>query len=544
MSFLRLRFKVLLFSIVAFFLFFHCSAFSQELSLFVDGERKGSVPSIVSEGITYVSIEEIVKALGGNFKYNPSNGSFSFVIEKRLFQLQVDNPTALVDGKIKLLDNFPKVIGNKIYLPLSFILNNTSVRLDSKRNILFVGKEPALGTSQLNKSVVSLPGKAEEAQSVSSSSSSVASVSILPTRSDLSLSNIRYYSANNYTRIVLDLSKIPEYTVSAEGGYIVVRLKSVKPSKEEVYRIRDGLVKDVEILSVENETRVKIGVEGTPIYRDFTLEQPPRIVLDVLRKGQPSIPSPTRPLPGIEPKPPQESPVRSEEPQIKGRGKLLVVLDPGHGGADPGAIGPLGTKEKDVTLSISLYLREELMKKGYRVALTRDKDIYIPLEERAQMANRLRADVFVSLHCNASFSSSTGGSEVYYMALPSDSTAMAVALRENMEIGLRSDEVRQKTDMLIRILEDMMKNAKINESSKLAEEIYKALRRGGLEIPVKRVAQAPFFVLRGAVMPAVLIEIAFISNPREERLLKTPSWQRKIASLIADGIDAYLSSVQ
>lgn len=184
------------------------------------------------------------------------------------------------------------------------------------------------------------------------------------------------------------------------------------------------------------------------------------------------------------------------------------------------------------------------MKRGYRVALTRDKDIYIPLEERTQMANKLRADVFISIHCNASFSSSVNGSEVYYMAVPSDSSAMAVALRENMEIGSRSEEIKQKTDMLIRILEDMMKNAKINESSKLAEEIYKALRKGNLEIPVKRVAQAPFFVLRGAVMPAVLIEVAFISNPKEERLLRTSSWQKKVASLIADGVDVYLSSVR
>lgn len=543
MSPLRIQRGPMFFLILVFLLFFHYQVFGQELSFFVDGERKGSVPTIVSDGITYVSVEDLVKALGGNFKYNPTNGSFSFVIEKKVFQLQVNNPTALVDGKIKLLDNFPKVVGNKIYLPLSFILNNTSIKLDSNRNLLFLGKEPTVVSSQTGKPALPLPGRAEEIPSVSSTSATA--VNILPTKSDLFLSNIRYYSANSYTRVVLDLSGVPEYTVLVESGYIVVRLKSVKPSKEEVYKIRDGLVKDVEVLSGENETRVKIGVEGAPVYRDFTLEQPPRIVLDVLRKGQPSSPpSTTQPLPGAEVRPSQEVSVRPEEPQVRGKGKLLVVLDPGHGGTDPGAVGPMGTKEKDITLSISLYLREELMKRGYRVALTRDKDIYIPLEERTQMANKLRADVFISIHCNASFSSSVNGSEVYYMAVPSDSSAMAVALRENMEIGSRSEEIKQKTDMLIRILEDMMKNAKINESSKLAEEIYKALRKGNLEIPVKRVAQAPFFVLRGAVMPAVLIEVAFISNPKEERLLRTSSWQKKVASLIADGVDVYLSSVR
>ncbi|MCS7233221.1 MAG: N-acetylmuramoyl-L-alanine amidase family protein [Synergistetes bacterium] len=541
-----LRKSFLIFLILLFSLASHYRVLGQELSLFVDGEKKGNVSIIVSDGINYVSAEDLAKAIGGNFKYNPTNGSFSFVIEKKVFQLQVNNPTALVDGKIKLLDNFPKAVGNKIYVPLSFILSNTSIKFDPSKNLLFLGREPSFSGSQSEKPTLPLPGKVEEVSP--SPSTSATPVSILPTKPDvsLSLSNVRYYSANNYTRIVFDLSKIPEYTISVEGGYIVVNLKAVRASKEEVYKIRDGLVKDVEILIGEGVTRVKVGVEGTPIYRDFILEQPPRLVLDVLRKGQPApSPSVVSPVPSAtEVRPSQGISVRSEEAEVKGKGKFLIVVDPGHGGADPGTIGPMGTKEKDVVLSISLYLREELVKRGYRVALTRDKDIYIPLEERTKIANKLRADVFISIHCNASFSSSVNGSEVYYMSLPSDSSAMAVALRENMEVGLGSEEVKRKTEMLVRILEDMMKNVKINESSKLAEEVYKALSKGNLETPVKRVAQAPFFVLRGAAMPAVLVEIGFMSNPKDEKLLRTSSWQKRIALLLADGLDVYLSSIR
>ncbi len=523
------------------------SAFAQEVSLFVGGEKKGSVSILLSDGITYISPEELARQLGGSFRYTPENGSFSFTLEKKLFQLQVNNPTALVDGKIKLLDYFPKVVGNKIYIPLNFVLENTSVKFDPKKSILYVGEAPSLLPAEGMKPTTALPGKAEGGAASTTLPSTATPIAILPSQADSSilLSNVRYYSATNYTRIVIDLSKVPDYKVTVEGGYIVVNLRSTRVSKEETYKIRDGLVKDVEVLSGDDHSKVRIGVEGIPLYRDFTLEQPPRVVIDVLRRGQPSIPSVVSP-PSVsgEQKPlVQGAMPQKEETQVRGKGRFLVVLDPGHGGEDAGAIGAMGTKEKDVTLSVSFLVRDELVKRGYRVALTRDRDITIPLEERARIANRLKADAFISIHCNAAFSPSASGSEVYYMALPTDSSAMAVALRENMELGLDKEEVKKRTDVLVRILEDMMKNAKINDSAKLAESIYGAMR-GRLEIPVRRIAQAPFFVLRGAMMPAVLIEVAFISNPREERLLRDASWQRKVATLIADGINRYLSSIR
>ncbi|KUK13277.1 MAG: N-acetylmuramoyl-L-alanine amidase [bacterium] len=516
-------------------------ASSQNLPLIVNGEEKGNIPLMVFDRITYVSPEDLVRSLGGSFKYNPANGTFSFTIGKKDFQLQINNPTALVDGKIRLLDSFPKVVGNKIFVPLNFILENTAIQFDSNKRVLFIGELPAAPVSQ--RETVSLPGK-EESPSTSSLVPAVNMVSE-GSKSEISLSRIRYYSADRYTRIVFDLSKVPEYEVSTQGETLVVILKDVKASKEEVYKIRDGLVKDVEVLKSDGDTKIKIGVEGTPPYRNFTLENPPRLVLDVLKKPKDSVVSIAGTKPSSEKKDSSKAIVPSPEvPKVSGRGKLLVMIDPGHGGRDPGAIGPMGTREKDIVLRISLYLKKELMKLGYRVAMTRDKDIYLPLEERTKMANRMKADLFLSIHCNASFSSSAKGSEIYYMALPTDSSAMAVALRENMEIGLGSEEVKRKTDMLVKILEDMMKNAKINESSRLAEEVYDSMSNGKLGIPVRRIAQAPFFVLRGAVMPAILVEVAFISNPREEKLLNSSSWQRKVASLIAKGVNSYLSSLR
>ncbi|MBC7337438.1 MAG: N-acetylmuramoyl-L-alanine amidase, partial [Clostridia bacterium] len=200
------------------------------------------------------------------------------------------------------------------------------------------------------------------------------------------------------TRIVFDLSKVPEYEVLTQGETLLVILKDVKASKEEVYKIRDGLVKDVEVLKSDGDTKIKIGVEGTPPYRNFTLENPPRLVLDVLKKPKDSVVSIAGTKPSSEKKDSSKTIVPSPEvPKVSGRGKLLVMIDPGHGGRDPGAIGPMGTREKDVVLQISLYLKKELMKLGYRVAMTRDKDIYLPLEERTKMANRMKADLFLSI---------------------------------------------------------------------------------------------------------------------------------------------------
>ncbi len=546
-----MKIKRLIFIFLPFFivLFLSSLAFAVSTPLFVNGEKKGTVSTFTIKGIRYIAVKDLVQALGGKFKYKPETGAFSFILGGKLYQLQLNNPTALVNGRIKLLDYFPKVVGDKICIPLNFILSTTSLKFDRKRNVLYVGTKPT-------RQVPSLPGKQVPAPTTTPSSvvkpvKPLVVVSPSREKAVVFLSRVRYYSSKTYTRIVLDLSRVPSYKIRVNRGFIIIDLNATRAPKRETYKIRDGLVRDVEVIPGERNSQIRIGVNGAPPYRDFTLRQPPRLVIDVLRRVSekpvanrpasvvPGAPSQTRrPSAGVEK--PAKEPIKI---RAQGKGKFLIVIDPGHGGKDPGAIGSRGTKEKDIALRVAMYLRNELIKRGYKVVLTRDKDVYLPLKKRTYIANKSRADVFISIHCNASFSPSAQGSEIYYMALPSDSSAMSVALRENMELGLTGEEVRKKTDMLVRILADMMKNAKVNESAKLAESIYKTLKNG-LRIPVRRIAQAPFFVLRGAVMPAVLVELAFITNPREEALLRRASWQRKVAVLLAKGVENYLSSVR
>jgi N-acetylmuramoyl-L-alanine amidase len=218
-------------------------------------------------------------------------------------------------------------------------------------------------------------------------------------------------------------------------------------------------------------------------------------------------------------------------------GLRRIVIDAGHGGKDPGAIGPSGLKEKDVTLAMSLKIAERLRETlGCEVILTRDRDIYLPLEERTAIANKVGADLFISVHVNAAPNRQAYGIETYYLNFSKNDKAAAVAAREN---GTTLKEVGD----LELILFDLMANAKINESSRLAAEIQRSLvgRLGKQfdEIRDLGVRQGPFYVLLGATMPSVLVEAAFISHPREERRLATSSYHEHTADAIAEAVKSY-----
>ena len=229
-------------------------------------------------------------------------------------------------------------------------------------------------------------------------------------------------------------------------------------------------------------------------------------------------------------------------PAAKTDGRKIIVVDAGHGGKDPGASAN-GVVEKNVNLGIALELERVLTAQGFRVVMTRKTDVYLTLQERTDIANRVDADLFVSVHVNALPSkTSMTGFEIYIMALPTDKDAMELAKIENREYvegkGYDVENVDRRTEMLLRILGDMQQNNKISESTDFAAALYNAGARSGL--PMRRVAQAPFFVLRGAGMPAVLIETGFVTNPAESSRLATPEYQLHIARAMADGISRYI----
>lgn len=224
---------------------------------------------------------------------------------------------------------------------------------------------------------------------------------------------------------------------------------------------------------------------------------------------------------------PAAAPVKGREP----RRQPLVVLDPGHGGEDEGAKGPGGLVEKNLTLAVARLLAAELQKAGVTVRLTREGDESLSLAERVALANRLQADCFVSVHANAAPARGARGAETYFMSPEaSDTQAAQAAAQENV--------VDNSVQL---ILWELAHVANLEASSRLALELQTRLNQlSGLRD--RGVKQAPFAVLTGATMPAVLVEVGFLSNPEEELRLASPAEQARLASTLAEGILAYLRS--
>ena len=237
---------------------------------------------------------------------------------------------------------------------------------------------------------------------------------------------------------------------------------------------------------------------------------------------------------------PPRDPVASPGPAPR-PGGWTIVLDAGHGGHDPGSIGPQGVREKDVTMAVVRQLAERLgREKGVRVVLTRDGDEFVALGERTRIANREKADLFVSIHANAAENRSAEGFETYFLSAAKTEDARRVARMENSAVRYENPSIDPESlGELNFILWDLAQNEYLRESSTLAESVQEEINRR-LALRSRGVKQAGFFVLNGAFMPAILFEMAFISNPREESLLDDPSFQSRIAEGLSESLLAHL----
>lgn len=235
---------------------------------------------------------------------------------------------------------------------------------------------------------------------------------------------------------------------------------------------------------------------------------------------------------------PKHPPKKEEKEYVKIE---RIVIDPGHGGKDPGAVGPSGLLEKDVNLDVSKVLKM-LLEKELEVIMTREDDSFVPLSERARIANEASADLFISIHCNAAprRKRNSGGVETYFLSVAKTDEARAVEARENASLRFEFDEENgYNFDDVSLILWDLAQNEFLEESENLAESVQKGLAKS-LPIEDRGINQAGFYVLNGVYMPSILIECAFISNKKEERLLKSKSFQKKLAEGIFKGITTFV----
>jgi N-acetylmuramoyl-L-alanine amidase len=222
---------------------------------------------------------------------------------------------------------------------------------------------------------------------------------------------------------------------------------------------------------------------------------------------------------------------------------LVIAIDPGHGGQDPGALGQNGGREKDAVLAISRELARQInATPGLKAYLTRDTDVFIPLNQRAKLARAAKADMFVSIHADAAENRNADGSSVYVLSLKGASSQRArwLADKENASDLIGGVRLAQTGNTLASVLLDLTQSGHMKASEDAAEEVLDGLKRVGNNHK-PHIERANFAVLRSSDMPAMLVETAFISNPEEERRLKDPAFQRKVAGAVLDGINTFFT---
>jgi N-acetylmuramoyl-L-alanine amidase len=317
------------------------------------------------------------------------------------------------------------------------------------------------------------------------------------------------------TTLMLTVNRAVEVTVEEpESGGVIVHFVDAAPRLDTAAPLRSSRVRRV--TSVDRDLRIELA-GGVGLLSWHQLENPPRIIVELGK---------------IRAKP---TPAAAEA--FGRQGQAPIVIDPGHGGDDHGAISRTGVREKDLVLAIARQLASALASRGHVVRLTRAGDESRALTDRAALANRLEASVFVSLHANASTAAAAQGAETYYMSLDESATdahAAATADLENRAVS--GGGPRSPLDL---ILWDLAQAAVLNESAELALAVQTRLNEQGGR-PDRGVKQAPFVVLTGATMPAILVEVGFLSNQDEARQLENSDHQRRLADAIAFGIDDFV----
>ena len=336
-------------------------------------------------------------------------------------------------------------------------------------------------------------------------------------------------------RVVLDLEEVSRYsvfTLYSPFRLVIDAERAVKRTVTSPTMVAPS--------SIAPEPPLAVATSPTEIARPAPTPPAPRIPV-IAAAPPPSITPPVTPTPPSPSVPAANGAGGFSMARQLGLGVSRIVIDAGHGGHDPGVLGK-GLNEATLVLDVALRLEKLLLKEpGLEVVLTRRTDVYIPLEERTQLANRESADLFLSIHANASRNEAAKGIETYFLSFASSPEAETVAAREN---SASAREMHQLPD----IIKAIALNNKLDESRDLAnmvqESLVTSLRKSNKEIRSRGVKKAPFVVLIGAAMPSVLAEISFVSNKQELSLLKTNAYKQKIAESLFSAVMRYRKSLK
>ncbi len=345
--------------------------------------------------------------------------------------------------------------------------------------------------------------------------------------------NVRHWAAPDYSRVVFDTSEEAKYAVSKEGKKITIDFESAIVDEEvplQSFLNKPGIEKIVVMALPGDTARVEVylldNVETKIFKLKKFLDKPDRIVVDIE-------------LPEVEKK-------ETEDRLQYGAAKRekIIVIDPGHGGEDPGAIGKKGTREKDIVLKISKRLKDTVNQRtGYKAFLTRNGDYYVPFKKRLKIAREYGADLFISVHADAVRDRRVRGGSVYALSTrgASSEAARLLASRENLADIIGGSENDNTTDTADHITLDMVQTNTFNLSRSFGSVVLTNISDVNT-LKFKTVQAAPFRVLKLPEVPSVLVETAYISHPVEEQLLRTPAFQQEVADAIAASVYAFVPS--
>ncbi len=471
------------------------------------GGALGQVSRVAVDDAGYVSADRLAAVLRGSWSARSERGVLT--VGKRTAQLIKGESQVVIQGQPVKLAGAPRVGPSGWLIPEDFLTKalprlvpgttvDTRVAAVKERE-LPKPKEAAAREAAVSEIPRVVPGRPVKLSTVE---------------------ELRFRSYPSYTRVVLETGSPITYTLSQGRDEVRVRLPrlAVDAARSQAV-VGDGLVKAMTLEPAEAETVLRVALESRAgEVKAWTLQDPARLVIDVYR-----------------PKEPAASGERAAAHPLK-----VIVIDPGHGGHDPGATGPSGVQEKDVVLDVSRRVARMVEDGlGIKVLMTRGNDTFIALRDRTTFANKQRANLFVSIHANAHPRSVSEGVEVYFLSSEaSDKESRQVAAIENGVIQLENPTSRPKGDVLKAMLWDLTQSEFQRDSSHLAETVLDSMTQS-LRLVPRGVKQAGFYVLGGATMPAILIEIGFLTNHKEEKKLGTAEHREAVARAIYAGLADY-----
>lgn len=496
---------------------------AETIAVVVSGKAQDGADIYKLGGKLYIDAKSIGALYGGQVYWYPVSGRVQLSLRGRSLQFVVGSGKAMAgDQEMKMADAVIMRV-SQAFVPLSFLAgpafaswSGHQTRYDERAKTLIVEKTGTVGAP-------------------------------------------RAFSYKGHTRISIELAPGASYHASARGisGVDLVVDFGVTEGDEKA-SLEDGVVDSYALKQEAKLARLSVRfAEDGLRWRTSELAGPRRAVIDIYAPGS-ALPSEVsaggkedvkspegsgRAVNGVlinggqvKTNPaPKSKPAAIEEAAKRRR---LVVIDPGHGGKDPGATGGRGTREKDVNLAAALELARVLKERDdFDVLLTRTEDVFVPLSERSEFANNKNADLFVSLHCNAAGSKHENGFEVYSVSeTATDPASEAIAASENSVLELEGKNPQDETAKMILLA--MTKTEMINESAAFAALAAKAIGKH-VDVAARGAKQAAFYVLRGTHAPAILVEMAYVSHAKDEAKLASRRFRRTMADGVAVGIADY-----